>query len=291
MRLVIKSRNCNGNAGLNRYKGEGIYQALGRKHTGLRKVKKDEKDAKDLNKNNEGEGIDVVDSNVDKCENRESDEESSIETISNFTEDESNMDDKEDDVNENDENGLDEVNLKRKGDSKVDKCENRESDEESSIETISNFTEDEPTNDDESNMDDKEDDVNENDENESDEVNLKRKFDEEAGVKQKYPPSIVDYFINNNADDSAIPIPTKLQCLQNGEMSDEKSKKHQLCLIHPTVRKKWPQKKCVICRRNYGLRKDTRYRCMQCDVPLCKEPCFAEYHYAICSSMPPKALT
>ena len=236
MRLVIKSRNCNGNAGLNRYKGEGIYQALGRKHTGLRKVKKDEKDAKNLNKNNEGEGIDVVDSNIDKCENRESDEESSIETISNFTEDE-------------------------------------------------------PTNDDESNMDDKEDDVDENDENESDEVNLKRKFDEEAGVKQKYPPSIVDHFINNNADDLAITIPTKLQCLQNGEMSDEKSKKHQLCLIHPTVRKKWPQKKCVICRRNYGLRKDTRYRCMQCDVPLCKEPCFAEYHYAICSSMPPKALT
>ena len=48
MRLVINSRNRNANAGLNRYKGEGIYQALGRKHTGLRKVEKDEADADDL---------------------------------------------------------------------------------------------------------------------------------------------------------------------------------------------------------------------------------------------------
>ena len=79
-----------------------------------------------------------------------------------------------------------------------------------SLETISNFTKDEPIDDDESNTDDKEDVANKDEENGSDEVNLKRKFDEEAGVKQKYPPSIVDYLINHDADDSAIPIPTKL---------------------------------------------------------------------------------
>ena len=220
MRLVLNSRNCNANAGLNRFKGEGIYQALGRKHTGLRKVETDEADKDDMGKETEGEGVDAADSNIEK----------------------------------------------------------HESDEESSIETISNFTEDEPTTDCEIDKNDKEDVGNDNQENGADKVNLKRKIDEEACVEQKYPPSIVDFLINHNTDDSPIPIPTKLQCLQNGEMNDEKSTKHELSLIYPTKTKKWPQKKCVHCRRNYGLRKDTRYRCLQCDVPLCKEPCFADYH-------------
>ena len=64
---------------------------------------------------------------------------------------------------------------------------------------------------------------------------------------------------------------------QNGEKMNESSTDHQLSLIHSTERKKWPQKKCVYCRRKFGLRNDTRYICIQCNVAVCK-PCFSDYH-------------
>ena len=54
MRLVINSRNCNGGAGLKRYKGDGIYSSYGKKNTGLRKVmnttERNEADADDQSK-------------------------------------------------------------------------------------------------------------------------------------------------------------------------------------------------------------------------------------------------
>ena len=139
-------------------------------------------------------------------------------------------------------------------------------------------------------------------------VNLKRKLDEETqedDVKHKYPPSLVDFLINNNPDDSAIPVPAKLQRLNssvsdsqesfissiaepqpnltnhdspNNETTSKKSIDHHISLICPTEGKKWPQKKCVYCRRKYGVRNDTRYFCIQCNVALCKEPCFSDYH-------------
>ena len=43
MRLVLPPRGAN--AGLKRYKGEGIYRSIGRKNTSLRKVTKEEADA------------------------------------------------------------------------------------------------------------------------------------------------------------------------------------------------------------------------------------------------------
>ena len=55
------------------------------------------------------------------------------------------------------------------------------------------------------------------------------------------------------------------------------SDRHLLSQIPPTEKKKWPQKPCVICRRS-GVRHDTRYCCKCCNVALCKEPCFQEYH-------------
>lgn len=55
------------------------------------------------------------------------------------------------------------------------------------------------------------------------------------------------------------------------------SERHSLSQIPPTEKKKWPQKPCVTCRR-YGVRHDTRYYCKCCNVALCKEPCFQEYH-------------
>ncbi len=44
-------------------------------------------------------------------------------------------------------------------------------------------------------------------------------------------------------------------------------------------KKKYPQRKCIVCRR-YGTRRDTRYCCKDCiGFPaLCKSPCFMTYH-------------
>ena len=69
------------------------YRYIGRKPYGVRKVEKNEADADPGKKIEKGEGIDDVDSsNIDASG---SDEESSIETISNSTEEESVNDDKE----------------------------------------------------------------------------------------------------------------------------------------------------------------------------------------------------
>ena len=103
MRLVIERRNCNANAGLNRYNGRGIYQNIGRKVllSGLRKVKKDEAEIADLDEKIEGKGIDVVDSsNSDESTKVDSDEKSSIETISNSSNETAADEDKESIVDE-----------------------------------------------------------------------------------------------------------------------------------------------------------------------------------------------
>ena len=101
------------------------------------------------------------------------------------------------------------------------------SDKESSIETDSNFTEEKQDNDDkESNIDDKEEDFNGNEEDAANDVNLKRKLHEETqedDVKHKYPPSLVDFLINNNPDDSVIHVPAKLQRLNSSASDSQES--------------------------------------------------------------------
>ena len=222
-----------------------LYRYIGRKQYGVRKVEKDEADADDTTEKVDGKGIDV-----------------STNTVEN----------------------VDAV------DSNIDQCTNPESDEESSIETISNFTEDGL--------------LNNTEKQDDDEDVLKEKSDEEtypAGVKRKYSPSVIDFLINNNTDNSSIPPTTKKQCLasstsdcnekndalakydvddfdtQLSKLLDEK-KDHSLIKIPPTKRKKYPQKICVRCRRDYGVRNHTRHICTICDVALCKGPCFVEYH-------------
>ena len=130
---------------------------------------------------------------------------------------------------------------------------------------------------------------------------LREKADEvtpTAGDKRK---SFVDSIINQSSKEGSQP---KLQCLdssildcpknndatstnsevderdiQSNELLKDKKEDHSLIKILPTKRKKWPQKKCVHCRNKYGVRKDTRYICTLCNIALCKEPCFADYHY------------
>ena len=65
-----------------------------------------------------------------------------------------------------------------------------------------------------------------------------------------------------------------------GEKKSSDGDRHLLSQIPPTEKKKWPQKPCIICRRN-GVRHDTRYCCKFCNAALCKEPCFREYHDTI----------
>ena len=141
------------------------------------------------------------------------------------------------------------------------------SDQESVMETISNSS--------------KESTVDRNEEMIVDDKELKDKSDEvtqAADVKCKYSPSYIDFLINNNIDDSVIPTPTKLHCFDSS-MSDTQLSKHSIIKIPATKRKRYPQKSCVYCRQNHGVRNDTRYICTFCDVALCKKPCFAEYHF------------
>ena len=281
MRLVINSRNCNAGAGLNRYKGVGIYSSIGRKHTGLQKVtnnvERDEADADDLVKKSVGKGI-----NVSSMEDIDAVDSSSI--------DESTKVDSDKDPSM-------EVNSNSSNETVVDK------DKEIIVDDEQKSAHDE-----ESNVDDEKKSAHDDEESIQNDEELKEKSDEEtltSAVKRKYPPSVIDFLINNNTDDSAISVPTKLQCLDfsisdfqenyvptiaepqpdltnhdswNYERMSKKSTNHHLSLIYPTEGKKWPQKKCVYCRRKYGIRNDTRYFCIQCNVGLCKKPCFSDYH-------------
>ena len=255
MRLVINSRNCNGAAGLERYKGEGIYSSLGKKNTGLRKVmnttERDEADADNLSKKIEGQGIDAVDtSNIKECTKTESDEESCPETISTSSEEEPIIDDKESNVYSEDESVSNDK------------------------ESIADYDEE-----------------------------LPEKVDAvtpAAGVKRKFPLSLVDSIINESSEKLSQP---KIKCgdtsflglcekddsstssnvdecdIQPNEQPKDKKEDHSLIKIPPTKRKKYSQKACVYCRQKYGIRNDTRYICTLCNIALCQEPCFSDYHF------------
>ena len=102
-----------------------------------------------------------------------------------------------------------------------------------------------------------------------------------AGTKRKYPPSFIDSIINGTSEESSMTLQPKIKCFpeyyENHEQIEDKTSDHSLSKIPPTNRKKWPQKSCVLCRKN-GFRNDTRYICILCNAALCKEPCFSDYH-------------
>ena len=291
MRLVINTRNCNANAGLSRYKGAGIHQAIGRQHTGLRKVKKDDEETDNLKEKSVGKGINASTNtveNVDAVDSDKSvkvDEDSAMEAISNSSTETALDEDKKSILDDNDES------------TKVD--------EDSAMEALSNSSNETASDEDkESILDDKEKSLHDDKEGIQNEKELDEKHNEgkeASGVKRKYSQSVIDFLINNNnTDDTSIPVPMKLQRFDSSisdlqendihsitnsndhdshkdERISEQSTNHQLTLIPPTEGKKWPQKKCVYCRQKFGLRNDTRYICIQCNVAVCK-PCFSDYH-------------
>ena len=52
---------------------------------------------------------------------------------------------------------------------------------------------------------------------------------------------------------------------------------HELVKFPPTERKKAPQRRCRVCQRK-GQRKDTRFYCKACNMPLCPVDCYRDYH-------------
>ena len=74
------------------------------------------------------------------------------------------------------------------------------------------------------------------------------------------------------------PLPLDLQRLSHAQSP------HWLESIPPTAKKLRPTKNCHACtiysgeRKGYIRRKESRYQCSSCKVPLCVEPCFRVFH-------------
>jgi len=58
---------------------------------------------------------------------------------------------------------------------------------------------------------------------------------------------------------------------------DGKLKNHKLVHIPPTKMIKTPTRKCRVCVRKI-IKKETRYLCDQCGIPLHPEGCYTRYH-------------
>ena len=56
--------------------------------------------------------------------------------------------------------------------------------------------------------------------------------------------------------------------------------KHFPNFIPATQSKTKPLRKCAVCSKN-GIRKESRYWCKTCEVPLCVVHCFEKYHTEI----------
>ena len=67
----------------------------------------------------------------------------------------------------------------------------------------------------------------------------------------------------------------------NSTMPLRLTARHFPDVLPSTEKKKYAMKPCFVCnhtKRKVKKRKDTRYQCKECDVPLCLIPCFKEYH-------------
>ena len=58
---------------------------------------------------------------------------------------------------------------------------------------------------------------------------------------------------------------------------DGKLKNHNLVHIPPTKSDKMPTQKCRVCVQK-NIKKETRFLCAQCGVPLHPEGCYTRYH-------------
>jgi hypothetical protein len=58
---------------------------------------------------------------------------------------------------------------------------------------------------------------------------------------------------------------------------DWKMRKHKLVQIKPTKGDKTPTRCCRVCVRK-NIKRETRFLCAQCGVPLHPEGCYTQYH-------------
>lgn len=56
-----------------------------------------------------------------------------------------------------------------------------------------------------------------------------------------------------------------------------KISQHKLVMLRPTVKKQRPTRVCRVCSRN-KLRSESRYKCLQCKMPLHKGTGYTKYH-------------
>ena len=66
--------------------------------------------------------------------------------------------------------------------------------------------------------------------------------------------------------------------LKGNQVKVEESLPHTPSRIPPTDKRKYPQKRCVHCKK-HGINRDTRYYCNDCnDFPALCKACFRDYH-------------
>ena len=79
---------------------------------------------------------------------------------------------------------------------------------------------------------------------------------------------------------SRTPTPTPTKCAPKNDSPgrlDGKLKNHKLVHIPPTKNDKTPTRKCRVCVQK-NIKKETRFLCAQCGVPLHPEGCYKRYH-------------
>ena len=55
-------------------------------------------------------------------------------------------------------------------------------------------------------------------------------------------------------------------------------KSHELETLPSNSIKIFPTRRCRVCVKKYGRRRESRYYCVQCGIPLCVVGCFKIYH-------------
>ena len=85
---------------------------------------------------------------------------------------------------------------------------------------------------------------------------------------------------DESQDSSRTPTPTPPRlapkCDPPGRL-DGKLKNHKLVHIPPTKKDKTPTRRCRVCIRK-NIKKETRFVCAHCGVPLHPEGCYTQYH-------------
>ena len=82
---------------------------------------------------------------------------------------------------------------------------------------------------------------------------------------------------SSDDDDDLQPPPSKKAKGDPADRLRGGHKRHRLELFPARGVRKHAQKPCSVCKKN-GIRKDTTYYCIHCDVALCVVPCFNKYH-------------